>query len=119
MGYYSGSESNWGEESSANYSSTINVGYNFSILHCFQLTESSASFILTRKNFGSNLFSPIKDTDDHPGDNIGSYDDYKITGVRIKLAKTDTSGSIPTKDYLLTYYKKNINNKLNMKRKKF
>ena len=113
LGYYSGSESNWGEESSANYSSTINVGYNFSILHCFQLTESSASFILTRKNFGSNLFSSIKDTDDHSGEAASTYAAYKVTGVRIKLAKTDTSGSIPTKDYLLTYYKKNINNTRN------
>ena len=66
LGYYSGSESHWGEESASNYSSTINVGYNFSILHCFQLTESSASFILTRKNYLifekiSSFFNRFKD----------------------------------------------------------
>ena len=108
LGYYSGSESNWGEESSTNWSTTINDGYNFSILQTFQITEQTTAFNLTRINYGSSLFSPIKIDGLHGGELASTYLNYKITGVRIKLAKTDSSAL--TKDYVMTYYKKNINN---------
>ena len=107
LGKYKGLESDFTDEDVSNYSTTLNESYNFSLLQQFKLQESGAYYTLTRQNFGSNLFLPIKVESFHDGEAASTYQGYKITGIRIKLVKTDDSES--TKDYILAYYKKKIN----------
>lgn len=109
FGYYTGSKFGFYDEDVSNYSTTLNNSYNFSLMQQIKLEENGVNYLLSSINFGSNYFLPIKvDVGGiHDGENPSSYQEYKITGIRIKLVKTNETTS--TKDYILAYYKKNIN----------